>query len=53
MVGLDPSVKPPPDERLVTLVVDLEKELRETGAYFPMRSRVLWTIDVPTVPADM
>ena len=37
MVGLDPSVKPLPDERLDTLVVDLEKELSETGAYFPMR----------------
>ncbi|KAF2789754.1 hypothetical protein K505DRAFT_283774 [Melanomma pulvis-pyrius CBS 109.77] len=35
--GLGPSVKPLPEETLDTLVVDLEKELSEIGAYFPMR----------------
>lgn len=37
MTGLDASTKPLSDERLATLVVDLEKELVEIGAYFPMR----------------
>jgi SAM-dependent methyltransferase len=37
VVGLDLSVKPLPDEKLDRLVVDLEQELSETGAYFPMR----------------
>jgi hypothetical protein len=35
--ALDPSVKPLPDEKLDSLVRDLEVELTETGAYFPMR----------------
>ncbi|RGP73181.1 s-adenosyl-l-methionine-dependent methyltransferase [Fusarium longipes] len=35
--ALAPSVKPLADERLDTLVQDLEIELTETGAYFPMR----------------
>ncbi|KAH8886058.1 hypothetical protein GQ53DRAFT_750857 [Thozetella sp. PMI_491] len=35
--GLDPSVKPLPDERLDALEGNLEKELNETGAFFPMR----------------
>ncbi|KAF3049824.1 hypothetical protein E8E11_005335 [Didymella keratinophila] len=35
--ALDPSIKPLPDERLDSLVQDLEVELTETGAYFPMR----------------
>ena len=35
--ALDPTVKPLPDERLDSLVRDLEVELTETGAYFPMR----------------
>ncbi|KAF3003110.1 hypothetical protein E8E13_008228 [Curvularia kusanoi] len=35
--GLDPSIKPLSDERLGSLVHDLEIELTETGAYFPMR----------------
>ena len=30
-------MKPLPDERLDTLVRDLEVELIEVGAYFPMR----------------
>ncbi|KAG9199007.1 hypothetical protein G6514_009192 [Epicoccum nigrum] len=34
---LDASVKPLPDEKLDTLVRDLEAELTEVGAYFPMR----------------
>jgi hypothetical protein len=37
VTGLDPSVKPLPNERLDTLAEDLEKELRETGGFFPMR----------------
>jgi SAM-dependent methyltransferase len=37
VVGLDSSIKPLSDERLDDLAVGLEKELRETGAYFPMR----------------
>ncbi|KAM0202055.1 hypothetical protein ACHAPQ_004261 [Fusarium lateritium] len=35
--GLDSSKKPLSDERLDSLVQDLEIELNETGAYFPMR----------------
>ncbi|KAJ4243479.1 hypothetical protein NW762_014810 [Fusarium torreyae] len=35
--GLYPSLKPLPDERLDSLVQDLEAELTNTGAYFPMR----------------
>ncbi|KAK7193287.1 hypothetical protein DPSP01_013836 [Paraphaeosphaeria sporulosa] len=35
--GLSPSFKPLPDERLDSLVQELETELTETGAYFPMR----------------
>ena len=35
--ALDPSVKPLPDERLDSLVQDLEVELAEIGALFPMR----------------
>ncbi|KAF9768281.1 hypothetical protein IL306_014414 [Fusarium sp. DS 682] len=35
--GLSPSLRPLPDERLDSLVVDLETELKDTGAYFPMR----------------
>ncbi|KAM0544099.1 hypothetical protein ACHAPJ_011981 [Fusarium lateritium] len=35
--GLNPSLKPLPDERLDSLVEDLETELTNTGAYFPMR----------------
>jgi hypothetical protein len=35
--GLDSSIKPLSDERLDSLVQDLETELTETGAYFPMR----------------
>ncbi|KAF2438358.1 S-adenosyl-L-methionine-dependent methyltransferase [Karstenula rhodostoma CBS 690.94] len=35
--GLSLSLKPLPDERLNSLVQDLETELTETGAYFPMR----------------
>ena len=37
VVDLNSSVKPLPDERLDTLAVDLEQELSEIGAYFPMR----------------
>ena len=36
-IALDPSVNPLPDERLDSLVQDLQVELTETGAYFPMR----------------
>jgi hypothetical protein len=36
-IGLDSSVKPLSDERLDSVVKDLEIELNETGAYFPMR----------------
>ncbi|KAM0374499.1 hypothetical protein ACHAPY_008744 [Fusarium culmorum] len=36
-LALDPSLKPLTDERLDTLVQDLEVELANTGAYFPMR----------------
>ncbi|KAI6767720.1 hypothetical protein HG530_005729 [Fusarium avenaceum] len=35
--ALDPSIKPLSDERLDSLARDLEIELNETGAYFPMR----------------
>ncbi|KAL1877421.1 hypothetical protein Daus18300_002406 [Diaporthe australafricana] len=35
--ALDQSLKPLPDARLDTLEIDLEKELNETGAFFPMR----------------
>ncbi|UZP38352.1 hypothetical protein NXS19_006168 [Fusarium pseudograminearum] len=35
--ALDSSLKPLADERLDTLVQDLEVELTNTGAYFPMR----------------
>jgi hypothetical protein len=35
--GLSSSDKPLPDKRLDSLVQDLETELIETGAYFPMR----------------
>ncbi|CAJ0540908.1 Ff.00g077850.m01.CDS01 [Fusarium sp. VM40] len=35
--SLDSSVRPLSDERLDSLVKDLEIELNETGAYFPMR----------------
>jgi len=37
LLGLDVEVKPLPDERLDSLVEDLEKELIYVGAYFPMR----------------
>lgn len=36
-VALGQSLQPLPDASLDTLEVDLEKELSETGAYFPMR----------------
>jgi hypothetical protein len=35
--GLGRDLKPLPDEKLDSLVQDLEVELRETGAFFPMR----------------
>jgi hypothetical protein len=35
--GLNSSSKPLSDERLDSLVQDLEEELTKTGAYFPMR----------------
>lgn len=37
VVALNQSLKPLPDARLDTLEVDLEKELNEIGAFFPMR----------------
>ena len=37
VIALDQSLKPLPDGRLDTLEVELEKELNEIGAFFPMR----------------
>lgn len=37
MIGLIPSLKPLTNEKLDSLVQDLETELKDTGAYFPMR----------------
>jgi hypothetical protein len=37
VIGLSEEVKPMPDGRLDELVKDLEIELNETGALFPMR----------------
>lgn len=37
VVALDQSLKPLSDARLDTLEADLEKELNEVGAFFPMR----------------
>jgi hypothetical protein len=37
VIGLSEEVKPLPDERLGELVKELEIELNETGALFPMR----------------
>lgn len=37
MVALDQSLKPLPDTWLDRLEPDLEKELNEVGAFFPMR----------------
>lgn len=37
VVALDKSLRPLSDERLDTLEADLEKELNEVGAFFPMR----------------
>lgn len=37
VVALDQSLKPLPDARLDMLEADLEKELNEVGAFFPMR----------------
>lgn len=36
-IALDPTVKPLTDEKLDSLEGNLERELREVGAYFPMR----------------
>ncbi|EWG42689.1 hypothetical protein FVEG_04438 [Fusarium verticillioides 7600] len=35
--GLDPPLRPLSDKRLDSLVRDLERELKDAGAYFPMR----------------
>lgn len=37
VVALDEFLKPLPDAKLDTLEVDLEKELNDIGAFFPMR----------------
>lgn len=37
VVALDKSLRPLPDAQLDTFEVDLEKELNEVGAFFPMR----------------